>query len=224
MSNKVIVPVKYFIYFSLGATLLWLLFFDVYKVETGSMIPSIRPIGYIFILKYSFLSPEIDKNSIYVFEKSEKKKTFNNNKIYVKRCIAVAGDTLVIKKEGLDQKYPSKIKDSSLSLCFPHNKLFNWKPNEFGPIWLPRKGDTISLNEKNFILYEGIIKDEGNNLVKVSDKVFTVNGIQKKYYIFKENYYFMLGDNFYESEDSREFGPISRKNIRGKVFYIMGPF
>lgn len=105
---------------------------------------------------------------------------------------------------------------------FPNHSLFKWNLDNFGPLWIPQKGDSIELTPENCVLYDDVITHfEGNDSFewRVGEGPF-VNGVYQKYYTFKLNYYFVIGDNRYNSIDSRHWGFVPESHILGKPTYV----
>jgi signal peptidase I len=188
------------------------------------MIPTIRPGAYIIIRKpfqnASDAGIDVNKNGVYVFNKPPQHEG-DSQIVFVKRCVGVPGDTIQFKRDELDPRYPSKMKAKRDSFYYPHSMSFAWTNNIFGPLWIPGKGRDVSLTPTTYILYGDIIRHEENTLEALNDTLFLINGKTATHYRFKQNYYFMLGDNFYESEDSRVFGLVPEKNMLGKVVIVL---
>jgi signal peptidase I len=109
---------------------------------------------------------------------------------------------------------------SSNSIFFPNNKRFSWNNDHFGPLYIPKEGDKIDLNIKTLPLYKKIITDYEFNDLKVIDEDILINGIKENEYVFKQDYYWMMGDNRYNSEDSRVWGFVPFDHVLGRPVFI----
>jgi len=105
---------------------------------------------------------------------------------------------------------------------FPHDTVdFKWNRDFYGPIKIPAKGWTVTLDRKNSKLYqEAIIHYEGNTgITFVGDKLLK-DGKVLSSYTFKQDYYFMMGDNRHNSADSRFWGFVPADHIVGKAVFV----
>jgi len=103
---------------------------------------------------------------------------------------------------------------------FPRDGVHQWQVDDFGPLWIPARGATITLSSENYPLYERAIRVyEGNKFEKRGGKFF-LNDQEITRYTFKMNYYWMMGDNRHGSQDSRFWGFVPEDHIVGEAWLI----
>jgi signal peptidase I len=138
-----------------------------------------------------------------------------------------------LTEEEADQlrKYPltvsvKKIIHAVDNKIFPHIKSNHWSQDNFGPIYIPEAGKTIELTAKNIPYYEQIIKNYENNSLEIIGENIFINGKNTSSYTFKQDYYWMMGDNRHNSLDARYFGFTPFDHVLGKpvmVFFSWDP-
>lgn len=175
------------------------------------------------------------RNDIVVFEFPGMRDRIKDTAIqnYVKRCVAVAGDTVKIVdrvlyvngKEFPIPKHIQYLKNYSYPTDYIEIDLFpigkNWNSDNYGPLVVPRKGDKIHLTFENIGQWKTFINREYLESVVnvVGDKIF-IDGKETKEYTVQDDYYFMVGDNRDNSLDCRYWGFVPRKNVVGKPLFV----
>lgn len=103
---------------------------------------------------------------------------------------------------------------------FPYKMSFAWNGDQFGPLYIPKKGDTIKVDSSNFNLYERVITVYEGNVLELINGKYYINGDSSSSYVIKMNYYFVMGDNRHDSKDSRYFGFLPEDHIISKASFI----
>jgi signal peptidase I len=111
--------------------------------------------------------------------------------------------------------------DGELSI-FPHNPSYAWNNDNFGPLLIPRKGLTLPIDTHNICLYEKIMNtyDDGIHQVTKQGAQVLYDGKPITTYTFKQDYYFMMGDNRHNSADSRSWGMVPYDHVVGSPFFV----
>lgn len=247
---------KNLLFAALAALVIKTFFIETSRVPTGSMEQTIMVGDFLFVNKfiYGMSSPrnipftnvelpyfslppisDPEKGDIVVFEYPGDRDAMRSTEImnYVKRCIAVPGDTLEIKNKvvfinGKETPIPSHIQyldpyiepsGVANSNIFP--KGSGWNKDNYGPLVIPKKGEVIPLSTENIEKWRTIIDREfGTRVVGVKDGKVTINGKVVESYALKDDYYFMMGDNRDDSADSRFWGFVPREKIVGEAIMI----
>ncbi|MEI6757891.1 MAG: signal peptidase I [Chlorobium sp.] len=219
------------------ATILRIFVVESYRIPTGSMESTLLAGDFLFVNKYVYgpkvpftdiRLPGVDKvkrDDIIVF-KYPKDRSLN----YIKRCVAISGDTLEIhnqrlfvnKKLALLPPHAQFIGTPMPAgegdyMIFPQSSRFN--KDNYGPIRIPRKGDVVQLTAVTYPLYSSLITDEGHDVSLQGRQVF-IDGAPATEYTVKSNYYFAMGDNRDNSLDSRFWGFLPEKDIVGEAMVV----
>ena len=103
---------------------------------------------------------------------------------------------------------------------FPQGTNLSWNTDNYGPIYIPKKGTTVPLNMNSIPFYERIIEDYENNQLEVIGEHIFVNGKKSTSYTFNQDYYWMMGDNRQNSLDARSWGYVPFDHVVGKPVLI----
>jgi signal peptidase I len=236
--------------------------FSSFKIPTPSMEPAIRPGDFVLVNKLAY-GGRIPRN--FKFMDGGKFETFRvpgfskikrndvivfnfpypfGNRIewdlglyYVKRCVAIPGDTFYIENGIYKVKncpdtlgnYEAQYRFSQreekdipkeIYRCFPHDDAYRWNVKSFGPLYIPCQGDTIVIDSKNIALYRNLIRYETDREINLYNDMVYLGRKHLQIYIFQQNYYFMAGDLTFDSRDSRYWGLLPEDHIVGKAAVI----
>lgn len=188
---------------------------------------------------------EIERNDVVVFNFPYPARWdsigFDVMKYYVKRCIALPGDTLEIRKaqycvrginvplgnvggqKELHRWLAADQREEALESIlrgYPYDSIIGWDIGELGPLYVPKRGDEIEMNRTNWVLYRTLIEWEQKQKLVLKTGAFFLGEHEITSYRFRENYYFVAGDKVMNSQDSRYWGLLPEEYIVGKATFI----
>lgn len=189
-------------------------------------VPGLRKVRRNDVLVFNFPHPNgWDKIEMHIL------------KYYVKRCIGLPGDTLSIRngrfhisgvgeqlgnpdsQERIGQTPAGEFPDGVYK-AFPFDSIIGWNIQNFGPLYIPKAGDKVEMNRRNYLLYRKLIAWEQKTEIEYKDSTAFLSGKPIKEYCFQKNYYFMAGDKGMNSQDSRYWGLLPEEYIVGKAAFI----
>ncbi len=205
------------------------------KFIYGAQTPNRIPFTTISLPRFRFPAlSNPQRGDIVVFELPEYAHDMNSGETtnYVKRCIALPGDTVFISNRrvfvnGREYEQPEEGKLSKQAIypagfgdprIFPKGSKFN--EDNYGPLAVPRCGDSLRLNADTFFLLRDIISHEGHTIRLDNQRRVLVDDRAMEYYTVEQNYFFMMGDNRTNSFDSRFWGFVPEDCIAAKVMII----
>lgn len=245
------------------ALLLRIFVVDFYSIPSDSMEPTLQPGDFIMVNKlcygarmyknFKFLDDgsepptyrvkgfsKVKHNDVIVFNYPYHKRRdtikMNLSTFYVKRCIALPGDTLRIVKSFYEvngQKGYGYMDNQEMLSSWPGFEGIyrytispshiqpKWDVKNFGPLVIPGKGITVPVDSSNITLYKRLITFETKGDLTIRNGQVYINGQPLDTYTFTQNWYFMAGDNVVNSQDSRYIGMVPEKYLVGKVVRIL---
>ncbi len=206
-------------------------FLFVNKFKYGPSTPQIIPILNIPLPFYKtppIWSPKQGDVIVFIYPGDREEVKHEEFMYYLKRCVAVSGDTLKIVNDSVyvngvqfhlppGGKYIDNPTYHDESYTFPVGK--NFTRSNYGPIRIPKMGDVITLTNDNFNEWNIFIQREGHKVERNGDD-FMIDGVKTNSYIVNRDYVFGMGDNRNNSLDSRYWGFIPKQDVVGTPMMV----
>lgn len=196
---------------------------DSLTIDNGYVYVNGQPMDNDAMLQYNYhikSAKLLDSVFFQQYQLNEGGKISENNDYSFTLTNAMA-DTLKSKTFITGIEKSTEKKEMWDEFVFPFNNHYKWNVDNYGPLRIPAKGDTVRLDSINLCLFERIISIyEGNTLEIKNDSVFINNEFSPSY-VLRQNYYFMMGDNRHNSQDSRHWGFVPEDHIIGKATRII---
>lgn len=209
----------------------------VNKFVFGPSTPQIIPIVNIPLPFYklpAFRDPQQGDIIVFIFPGNRDQVKADDFQYYLKRCIAVSGDTLKIINDsvyvnGVQYHLPGKAQHDPLLKHTPemseNDKYYTFPRgagftrSNYGPIRIPKKGDVVSLSAENISAWSVFIQREGHKVKNLDGRIF-IDEKEQNSYTVERDYVFGMGDNRWNSADSRYFGFIPKDDVVGTPMIV----
>ena len=124
-------------------------------------------------------------------------------------------------EHGVISAEPMRTATGAPGHIFPFSPTYPWNTDDYGPILVPKEGDTVRVDAATLPLYDRIITHYERNVLEVKGNDITINGISTHAYVIRQDYYFVLGDSRHYSADSRYWGFVPADHLVGRAAFVL---
>lgn len=196
---------------------------DSLDIRAGKVYVNGKAVAESRLLQYNYRlksTKELDSATVAGYGLYEGGKTSDGND-YSYTLTSALADTFKSKVYISSIERICEKKDLWDEFVFPYDEHYKWNVDNFGPLRVPRQGDTILLDTTNICLYARIISTYEHNSLEVKSGTILINDQPAGRYTIRQNYYFMMGDNRHNSQDSRHWGFVPEDHIIGKATRVV---
>lgn len=202
---------------------------DVLTIKDRQVMVNGQPIGNPPDMQFSYLVTSKDEISDRNFEKLQIDpddynylgRPESNNAVYQMHITKEKAEELKKIPYIVSVNDDYRTHDGPDMRIFPAWRSATWNGDNYGPLTIPKAGMKIAINDSTLAFYGQVITEyDHNEEAKIEDKKLFIDGKEVTEYTFKQNYYFMMGDNRHNSLDSRYWGFVPEDHIVGKAFFI----
>jgi signal peptidase I len=217
---------------SMEATVMTGDFLFVNKFVYGPSTPQMIPVLNVPLPYYRFpglRQPEKGDVIVFIFPGNREEVKPQEFQYYLKRCVATAGDTLIVRNKqvivngAIQALAPDARLSTFTSEADDYLRTFpigaNFTRDNYGPIRIPKKGDVVQLSPENLAQWEVFIGREGHAVTTDNGSMF-IDGKASPSYTVERNYCFGMGDNRDNSLDSRYWGFIPMQDVVGTPLIV----